>query len=239
MEAIYKIILIFFIYSICGWFMEVLVAIVKDHKIINRGFLTGPVCPIYGVGGLLILLFLSKYAKEPIIVYCMSIIIASIVEYTTSYVMERIFKNRWWDYSDMKYNINGRICLETMLPFGFLALLMIYIINPAIVNFLTLIPSNTIKIVACILSSIFIIDIILSFNIIITLKNVSNSLRCDSTEVITRKVKEIILGKTFLYRRLLDSFPNMQISNKKAVLKAKIKKNKAKLRQERAKQRKK
>lgn len=232
MEYIYQLILIFFLYSFLGWIMEVIVSLVESHKFINRGFLTGPICPIYGVGGVLIIILLSKYQDSPLVLYFMSMIIAAILEYTTSYIMEKIFKNRWWDYSHLKYNINGRVCLETMVPFGFLAIFAIYIFNPAIFHVLSLINSNIIKITACTLSVLTIFDIILSFNIIITLKNVSNSLRCDSTEIITKKVKEILFSKTFLHRRLIASFPDMQVFNKTIILKNKLKRDKEKLKRE-------
>lgn len=239
MDYLYQLILIFFFYSFFGWVMEVIVSLVKTHHFINRGFLTGPICPIYGVGGILILILLAKYQKDPLILYFMSMIVASILEYFTSYIMEKIFKNRWWDYSNLKYNINGRVCLETMVPFGFLAVFMVYFVNPFLINILSLIDPIIIRNIAIILSAITLIDIIVSFNIIITLKNVSNSLRYDSTEIITKKVRSILFDKTVFHRRLLNSFPDMQIFNKATVLKNKLKKDKIKLKQNKIKNKKK
>ncbi len=149
--------------------------------------------------------------------------------------MEKIFKNRWWDYSKFKYNINGRICLETMIPFGFLALFMMYVLNPFFFNLITKIDPIVLKYVSITLLVFTIIDIILSFNIIITLKNVSNSIRCDSTEVITKKVKEILFNKTIFHKRLIKSFPDMKVFNKTIILKNKVKKDKEKLKNEKKK----
>ncbi len=223
----------FFIYAFVGWGVEVIFCRIFDtHKFVNRGFLTGPICPIYGFGDLFIFLFLSKYKEAPIILYCMSVIIESILEYTTSYVMEKIFKNRWWDYSQFKYNINGRICLETMLPFGLLALFMMYIFNPFILNTISKIPDNIVMYTSITLFVLTIIDVIISFNVIITLKNISANIRCDSTEAITKKVREILFNKTIFHRRLVQSFPGMKVFNKRILLKNKINKDKEKLRKE-------
>lgn len=236
MDYIYQLILMFFIYSFGGWIVEVIFTrIFETHKFVNRGFLTGPICPIYGFGAIFVVIFLTKYMSSPIVLYFMSIVIASILEYTTSYIMEKVFKNRWWDYSQYKYNINGRICLETMIPFGFLALFMMYILNPFILNTLDTMPDNVIKYSAITLSILTIIDIILSFNIIITLKNISSNIRCDSTEAITKKVKEILFSKTIFHRRLIESFPDMKVFNKRIILKNKINKDKEKLKQEKKK----
>ena len=121
---------LFFIYAFIGWLMEVCFTFITDHKLVNRGFLIGPLCPIYGHGCLLILLFLKKFADEPITLFFMAMLICSLLEYFTGYLLEKIFKARWWDYSNRKFNINGRICLETLIPFGILGLLIVLIINP-------------------------------------------------------------------------------------------------------------
>ncbi len=212
--------------------MEVCLTLFQERKFINRGFLIGPMCPIYGFGCVLILLLLNKYHGEPVTLFFMAIILCSILEYTTSYLMEKIFKNRWWDYTNFKYNINGRICLETMIPFGFLALIMYYGINPFLIKTFSLIPMNILKYVVLFMLSLTFLDIICSFNVILNLKNISNSLRCDSTEVITKKVKETLMSKNFLYRRLVKSFPDMQVFNKMSILKERLIRDKNKIKQE-------
>ena len=133
--------------------------------------------------------------------------------------MEKIFKTRWWDYSDKKYNINGRICLEFSFAFGLFAVLVLYFLNPVIYNVLDRIPFIVEQYIAIGILVVFIIDIIISFNVIITLKNVASGMKEDSTEVITKKVKDILIKKGGLFIRLLKSFPMSQISNMKAILK--------------------
>ena len=110
-------IMLFFIYSILGWIMEVINGFIKTKKVVNRGFLIGPYCPIYGTGVILITILLKKYMEDRIITFIMSMLICGILEYFTSYFMEKFFNARWCDYSNRKMNINGRICLETLIPF--------------------------------------------------------------------------------------------------------------------------
>lgn len=232
MKELYTLVLMFYIYSFLGWVLEVIVGVVQKKGLINRGFLIGPICPIYGCGGVLIFLLLSKYASDPLVFFLMSIILCAILEYFTSYLMEKIFKNRWWDYSDVKFNINGRICLECAVPFGIGALIIYYGLNPLIIAISNLIPLTLIKITAITLLLVTLVDIILSFNIIINLKNISNNIRYDSTELITKKVREILSDKNALHRRLINSFPDMRISNKLSILKEKMTKDKEKIKKE-------
>lgn len=222
-------ILIFFIYSFLGWLMEVFLSIIQHHRFINRGFLIGPICPIYGVGCLLIIWLLSRYQRDPVVLFLMAVIICSLLEYITSYIMEKIFKNRWWDYSSKKYNINGRICLECAIPFGIGGCFIFYLVNPLLSIAYNHISLLILEIVTIILLVFLTIDLILSFKIIFNLKNISNSIKCDSTEIITKKVREILNNKTFLYRRLILSFPDMQVKNKLSILKEKINNKKKKI----------
>ena len=122
--------LLFIIYSFIGWLMETTLKSYEAKKFINRGFLIGPYCPIYGCGCILIILLLKKYEPYPLGLFCMSVVICTILEYLTSYFMEKLFNARWWDYSKRKFNINGRVCINTMIPFGILGTLMMYFINP-------------------------------------------------------------------------------------------------------------
>ena len=126
--------ILFLVYSFIGWLWEVVDKIVEEHKFINRGFLIGPYCPIYGVGCILLVVLLSKYTNNFISLFLHSIVICSILEYFTSYFMEKIFHARWWDYSRQKFNLNGRICAETMIPFGIFGSLIVGYLNPFLFN---------------------------------------------------------------------------------------------------------
>ena len=141
-EIICKYFLYFIIYSFIGWIIEVIYEEIQNKKIINRGFLMSPICPIYGYGVLFIIYVVNNDKADILVVFLKTILICSVLEYFTSYFMEKIFEARWWDYSNKKFNINGRICLETMLPFGILGSLVIYVIHPFIEKTINLLGSK-------------------------------------------------------------------------------------------------
>lgn len=207
------IVLLFFIYSFLGWVMEVCVVFVDERKLINRGFLIGPVCPIYGVGVLLIMFLLHKYTDDPLVLFIMSVILCSILEYFTGYIMEKLFKARWWDYSDKKFNINGRICLDNLVAFGILGLVVMYILNPYIISVLSKFNIVVLNILAIVLSILFVVDLIISLKIISGFKNIAKSIRKDNTEEITKNVREMLMNRGGLYKRLVSAF-NFEASEK-------------------------
>lgn len=188
-------ILLFFIYSFLGWFMEVVKLFLnpKIKRIINRGFLIGPYLPIYGCGVVAITLLLSKYQNDIPALFWLSMITCGILEYATSYIMEKLFNARWWDYSKKKFNINGRICLETLIPFGIAGVLIICFINPIFINLINILPEIIVHFLCGGLIAIFLVDLIISFTIISNLKNTANEIDLsedDDTENISNFVKE-------------------------------------------------
>ncbi len=211
MYKTFILIALFLIYSFIGWIVEVSAFLIQDHKFVNRGFLIGPVVPIYGTGGILITILLTKYQSDPIVLFCMAVIVCSILEYLTSYIMEKIFKTRWWDYSNKKFNINGRICLSNLIVFGIMGLVMVYLINPFLINILNKIDPILLKCVVSILIVLFVIDFFVSFSVTSKIKNVGKVVFKDSTEEINAKVKEILLSKGKLTRRVIKAFPNFDI----------------------------
>ena len=206
----YTYFLLYFIYSIIGWFLEVGLAFYEHKKFVNRGFLIGPYCPIYGIGCLLLTILLSKYINEPGVIFAFSIFICATLEYLTSYLMEKIFKLRWWDYSNMKFNINGRICLETLIPFGIIGVLVVKYISPFLINTVNSINFNVLVIINIIILSILITDILISFNVVFNLKNVTRNLNKDSTEEIKKAIYKFIHNNIFMYNRIVKAFPNMK-----------------------------
>ena len=207
--------IIFIIYSFIGWSIEVIGKLIEKHRFINRGFLIGPICPIYGFGCLAIILLLSKYKSDPIILFFMAIIICSILEYLTSYIMEKMFHVRWWDYTRRKFNINGRICAETMIPFGILGCFVLYIVNPFFNSILSKIPVMSLNVIALIIFLIYLIDNILSLTIMFGFKGTLKTIEKDGTEEITKEVKEVLLKRNFLYKRLIKAFPNIKNKNER------------------------
>ena len=219
--------LLFLIYSFCGWAIEVIGKLIEKKRFINRGFLIGPYCPIYGFGALAITFLLKKYTNDGIALFIMAIVICGVLEYITSYLMEKLFKARWWDYSQKKFNINGRVCLDTIIPFGLLGIFIMYVSNPFFLDILNKMPSTLLIILSSCLFVIFIIDNILSFNIISTVRTTTKGLykELDNTEEITKKVKEILLSKSILHRRLIHAYPTLES------IKAKIKENTKKIKE--------
>ena len=214
MRNVFTFFMLFFIYAILGWIIETTLVSIEKRKFVNRGFLIGPYCPIYGFGGLAITILLKNYTKDPIVLFLMAVIICGTLEYFTSYIMEKIFKARWWDYSAKKYNINGRICLETVVPFGILGCLVMYVLNPITFKYLNMLSNSMLNIISAICFTIFITDNIVSYNVISsftkTVKTINVGKIKDNTEEITKKVREVLIGKSFFNKRLMEAYPNLQ-----------------------------
>ena len=204
--------LLFMIYSCLGWCLEVTCKLIELKRFINRGFLIGPYCPIYGSGAVLITWLLYRYEYDPLVLFVMTTLTCCILEYLTSFIMEKLFKARWWDYSKRKFNINGRVCLGTSVPFGIFGLILTYIANPFFIGQLNKLNSNTINIIAIVLATIYVLDAIISTVVIFgfrkTSVNVSKEGSSDNTEQITAKVRAILTKKTWIYRRLIKAYPN-------------------------------
>ena len=216
--------MLFIIYSFIGWSVEVIGLLIQEKRFVDRGFLIGPYCPIYGWGGIAIIVLLKKYMDDPIALFIMAIVICSILEYFTSLVMEKLFKTRWWDYSNYRFNINGRICLETMWLFGVLACFVMYVVNPPLIKMLESIPNLLFNVIFIVILVIFLIDNVISLRIITNVKLTVKNVRKDSTEEMTKMVREIISSKSLLNKRLVNAFPNFQskIKNIKNEIKKEI-----------------
>ena len=201
--------IIFIIYSFFGWLMEVTLTFIKEKKFVNRGFLIGPCCPIYGCGCLLLISLLGKFKDNIIILLILTILICSILEYFTSWILEKIFKLRWWDYSNQKFNINGRICLETMTPFTIIGVVVVKYVNPKLLFLIKKMPNNIIIILAIILFTLFILDLIISCNIINNVKFIAENTKKDSTEDIKKAVFKFIHNNLYAYKRIFKAFPDI------------------------------
>ncbi len=133
---------LFFIYSFVGWCIEVCYAAVRRRKFVNRGFVNSPLCPIYGFGAVLFALFLPELVSSPFFLFLGGMLLASVLEYSTGMLMEKIFHKKLWDYSEIRYNIGGYVCLRYALLWGLLAVLTIRFVNPALCSLLRVIPSS-------------------------------------------------------------------------------------------------
>lgn len=209
--------LLFLIYSFIGWIIEMLtVNFVLKQKFADRGFLIGPYCPIYGIASLIMIFLLSRYNDDILVLFFMSIIICTVAEYFTGYVMENLFKARWWDYSNEPFNLNGRICLINSIGFGILGVLLIRFINPFIMSLLLKINPIFLNIISIIFLVLFLFDVVFSFNVIKKIKISASNIKKDSTAEFSTKVKSELLSKNIFIRRIVKAFPDLRfITNKK------------------------
>lgn len=196
-------------YSVVGWIVEVFCcSLIEKRLVINRGFLIGPYCPIYGTSAILMIFFLKRYIDDPVVLFVMATVVCTIMEYVTSYIMEKIFKARWWDYSEKKFNLNGRVCLTNSCLFGVLGLFLMYMINPFYSSILLKIPNTILIILGLSLFVFFFSDIILSFVIMAKLKVNTNLIsKKDATEEIKQQVHERLRKHKLFTGRLLGAFP--------------------------------
>jgi len=201
----------FIIYAFLGWIVETVWVWFCTKKLVDRGFLIGPYCPIYGVGVLLIVNFLKDYMNNFLVLFILAMVICMVLEYITSYLMEKIFNARWWDYSERKFNINGRICLETAIPFGIGGIIIMYIVNPFIIDILNMLSIKFAVILGIILGFIFVIDLIISFSVIFKFRNADFTKFKDDTEEMSRRVREYLSEHSFLTKRLINSYPDVKI----------------------------
>ena len=155
-------ILYFFIYSAIGWFCESIFCSIPAKKFINRGFLIGPLCPIYGFGALLVIWLLKPVASNLLLLFLCGILSTSILEYFTSYIMEKLFHMKWWDYSDHRFHIHGRVCFTNSIIFGIMSVLVVHVLHPLVVYLVGLLPPVQLIIATGIIFLVFIADLIIS-----------------------------------------------------------------------------
>lgn len=175
--------LYFVTYSFLGWVCEVVYCSLLANKLINRGFLNGPICPIYGFGALMIVTLLMPIRQNVALVFALGFLITSILEYITSYAMEKMFHSKWWDYSDKKFNINGRVCLLNSILFGLLSVLVMFEIHPEVVNIINNLSYLKIQVFAIIFIIILTSDTTISVQTVFSLNEKMQNLKDLSVEI--------------------------------------------------------
>jgi len=202
-----------FFYSVIGWIYESILCSVSEKRWINRGFLNGPYCPVYGVGAVLNILVLDGIDNIFILFY-LSAVTACTLEYFTSWLMEKLFQARWWDYSTHRFNINGRISLAGAVVFGTFSVLLIYVIHAEVARLTEAIPNTVILAAALSIISITAIDCIvtaihvLGFNKKLRVADI----RLQITELKTQlaEIRSIIMKLNLQEIRLLRAFPRLK-----------------------------
>lgn len=168
-QNIYQALWIFIIYAFLGWCSEVAFAAVNKGKFVNRGFLNGPVCPIYGVGMLIVVLCLWNLRDRPLLLFLGSALLTTALEFVTGFVLERFFHDKWWDYSDMPFNIKGYVCLKFTILWGLAASFIIGAIHRFIYMLIEKTPFVLGVILLAVFSAAFIADFIVTLTALVKL----------------------------------------------------------------------
>ena len=217
-----KLFLYFLIYSFLGWVWEGIVSLKERHKIVNRGFLNGPYCPIYGVGALAFVFLDQYFGNNLFFMFLVGGLIACVIEYITSWAMELIFHARWWDYSNKRFNINGRVYLRGFLAFG-LGALGVHFGHQYIVGFVdSLNHKDTLAIILAVIFALDVISTNKSFaRFTRILKDFQETISQGAIiQYITKGKNQLFaeLGKrtsrilTYPQKRLINAFPNYKSS---------------------------
>ncbi len=226
LDILCQLVLMFFVYGFLGWACECLYCSIPAKKFINRGFLLGPICPVYGIGALLVIGILSPISGDIGILFVFGMLVTSVLEYITSFLLEKLFHMKWWDYSKKPYNIHGRVCLLNSVLFGVLCVLLMRGLHPRVLYLLHL-PSMRIRfIMAFLLLCLFAIDLMYSIHAVLQLngrlRQLHNTLEEIRKKSALRRVewneklkalrhKQFMLehAPSFTHRRLLTAFPHL------------------------------
>ena len=154
----YHIINWFIIYSFFGWVWETCYVSIKTGKYVNRGFINGPFCTIYGCGAVSVYLILRPVSDNLLFLFVGGIVVATVLEYLTAVLMESIFHTSWWDYSDKKFNFQGRICLGASLGWGFFTVMLFKVLHPVVEYIVSCYPVFIGEIGVCVIGAAYLVD---------------------------------------------------------------------------------
>ena len=156
-----QMVIIFALISFGGWVYETIYCSVVEGEFTKRGFLFGPTCPIYGIGAIAEWLVLGQIS-DPIIVFIIGAVLATVIEYSTGLFLERRFKKKWWDYSMFKFNLHGRICPQASAVFGAFSVTSVFVLVPTMLNILMIFSKHTVSIIAFIVVTLYFLDTVAS-----------------------------------------------------------------------------
>jgi uncharacterized membrane protein len=227
MSIIYSYFLYFVIYSALGWICETIYCSIIDKQCVNRGFLSGPFCPIYGVGALIIIVTLDPLSNNIIILYIGAMALTSLLEYITGFLLETIFNLKWWDYSSYRYNLKGRVCLLNSILFGVLSLITIKIINPFVMELIRGMPINIIISICNILIAYFLLDTMITVSKVLQLSG-----RLEEMHVLFEEIKEKSESYKGIVQQNLDKFDGLIGQENEKIIFAKEQINKLKIKLE-------
>lgn len=210
-------VLLFMIFSILGWIMEVVLKCIEFHRFINRGFLIGPYCPIYGAGAVLVTMMVNLFAREEagfVDAFFISFVFCGALEYFASWFLEKVYNARWWDYSHRPMNLEGRVWIGNLVLFGFGGDIISLFFAPAIFSAADRMNPTLLHVICIAFLGILAADVLTSHFVTNAVRTAGNKMPGDNTEEITKEIRRFLHEKSLLHRRLLDAFPAMQIRNK-------------------------
>ncbi len=234
----------FILFSVLGYVVEMIECAIDEKRFNNRGFFCGPIIPIFGVGSILVILFLNPLRKHWLMVFLLGIFVTTFLEYIVGYGLEKIFHNKWWDYSDEKFNFQGRICLKNSILFGVGTLLIIYVLNPYIGSFLLQLKDGVLIGLSIVIAVLFMLDFIYSSIVayhlrhqIIVVEDLKNQKLAKLPGMFEKMVKSQKKSFFHLPKRLLKAFPSLLKNHEKefAILRKLELKQKEKKRKEKEK----
>ncbi|SFC56680.1 putative ABC transporter permease [Clostridium uliginosum] len=192
---LYDLVYFFMIYSFLGWCVEVLYAYKNNRYFVNRGFLYGPFCPIYGGGIVSIIILLDRFRSNILLLFILATILTSIIEYFTGFILEKIFKSKWWDYSEDPLNLHGRICFHFSLMWGAASVIVVKVIHPLIENIIYKIPKSIGNHIFYAIAIYFILDFSFTIISLIKFKKLLSLLQVDTGDLFERCTSFISLTK--------------------------------------------
>lgn len=180
----------FIVYSFAGWVLESVSKTIAQRKFVNSGFLTGPFCPIYGFGALIMQLCLQSLKEQPILLFIAAFFLLSIWEYMVGILLEKIFKTKYWDYSHLKFNFQGRICLKNSFYWGILGVVFIRLLHPFVQTYIEMIPVDLLLYIVIIIGIAMLVDLIISIIAVTNFDSAITKLN-ELGENIKEKVEEL------------------------------------------------
>lgn len=210
--TVFEWLLFFYTYSFLGWVFESCYVSIRKKRWVNRGFLKGPFLPIYG-GGAVMMLFVSYPFKENLILtFFAGAVGATLLELVTGMLLEAIFKVRYWDYSNQKFNYKGHICLSSTIAWGFFTIGMNEVLHPGIIGILALLPERPVRIVMGLVTCFLLTDITISVREALDLRNLLVGMEDMRKEMLLmrRRVDVIIACMDDSFREFVEAHPGLE-----------------------------
>lgn len=185
-------------YSFLGWACETVYCSIGKRKFVNRGFLNGPLCPVYGFGALAVLYFLRPVSDNIPLLFVSGMVLTSVIEYITGYLLEKLFATKWWDYSSRRFNIHGRVCLRNSLMFGALSVVAVRVIDPVIRGGIYALPATVCAVLSIVFGAMMVADLVVTVRTILDINSALKQLqqmveqaRLDTQEYLRQNQEEL------------------------------------------------